>query len=194
MAVASKAPPASPNTKASPPCTRSISEFATFPPLQPNTPHTNIFPRFMKSDPFESGYFNEQIVLAAKSLGFEEADCDFTQKALDATFGNRCSPAAPVIPASAGPQLQAICVSENCPLDPNATCSAYPDNGTVPFPAIANATLAGTVVKENDTSDTGAAASLRARALLPVVLAVRQALPPVPIPLQPPLVVPRPLA
>lgn len=113
----------------------------------------------MKSDPFESGFFSEQIVLAAKSLGFEEADCDFTQKALDATFGNRCSPAAPVIPASAGPQLQAICVSENCPLDPNATCSAYPDNGVVPFPEIANATLAGAVVKENDTSDDGAAAS-----------------------------------
>jgi hypothetical protein len=106
----------------------------------------------MKSDPYEVGYFNEQIVLAAKSLGFEEADCDFTQKALDATFGNRCSPAAAVIPASAGPQLQAICVSENCPLDPNATCSAYPDDGFVPFPEIANATLAGAVVKENDTS------------------------------------------
>lgn len=106
----------------------------------------------MKSDPFESGYFNEQIVLAAKSLGFEQADCDFTEKALAATFGNRCSPAAPVIPASAGPQLQAICVSENCPLDPNATCSAYPDDGFVPFPEIANATLAGAVVKENDTS------------------------------------------
>jgi hypothetical protein len=106
----------------------------------------------MKSDPFESGFFNEQIVLAAKSLGFEQADCDFTQKALEATFGNRCSSAAPVIPASAGPQLQAICVSENCPLDPNATCSAYPDDGFVPFPEIANATLAGAVVKENDTS------------------------------------------
>lgn len=106
----------------------------------------------MKSDPYETGYFNEQIVLAAKSLGFEEADCDFTLKGLDATFGNRCSPAAVVIPASAGPQLQAICVSENCPLDPNATCSAYPDNGFVPFPEIANATLAGAVVKENDTS------------------------------------------
>lgn len=106
----------------------------------------------MKSDPYETGYFNEQIVLAAKSLGFEEADCDFTLKALDATFGNRCSPAAAVIPASAGPQLQSICVSENCPLDPNATCSAYPDDGFVPFPEIANATLAGAVVKENDTS------------------------------------------
>jgi len=102
----------------------------------------------MKSDPWESGYFNEQIVLAARSLGFEEPDCDFTLKALEATFGNRCSPAAAVIPASAGPQLQAICISESCPLDPNATCSAYPD---VPFPAIANATIAGTVVKQNDT-------------------------------------------
>ncbi|KEF51851.1 uncharacterized protein A1O9_12189 [Exophiala aquamarina CBS 119918] len=106
--------------------------------------------KFMKSDPWESGYFNEQIVLAAKSLGFEEADCDFTSKALAATFGRRCSPAAPVIPASAGPQLQAICVSESCPLDLNATCSAYPDDGFVPFPEIANATLAGAVVKEND--------------------------------------------
>lgn len=112
----------------------------------------------MKFDPWESGFFNEQIVLAAKSLGFEEADCDFTLKALEATFGNRCSPAAPVIPASAGPQLQAICTSESCPLDPNATCSAYPD---VPFPEIANATLAGAVVKQNDT---GAASTASASA------------------------------
>lgn len=105
----------------------------------------------MKSDKYETAFFNEQIVLAVQSLGFEDADADFTLKGLDATFGNRCTPPATVIPAAAGAQLQSICISENCPLDPNATCSAYPDDGVVPFPEIANATIAGAVVKENDT-------------------------------------------
>lgn len=106
----------------------------------------------MFSDPWETGYFNEQIVLAGRSVGFSEADGDFTQKALDATFGFKCSPEAAVIPASAGPQLQAICISDACPLHPNATCSAYPDDGKAVFPEIANATIAGSVVKENTTS------------------------------------------
>lgn len=113
----------------------------------------------MYSDPWEVGYFNEQIVLAGQSLGFEDADADFTAKALAATFGFKCSPPAPVIPAAAGPQLQAICVSDACPLHENATCSAYPDNGEGVFPEIANATIAGAVVKENTTDATPSTSS-----------------------------------
>ena len=105
----------------------------------------------MDADKWEAGYFNQQIVLAVQSLGFEEPDVNFTRDALDATFTHRCSPPATVIPASAGDQLQSICVAPNCPLDPHANCSAYPDNGFVAQPAIANVTLLDGVPKENET-------------------------------------------
>lgn len=101
---------------------------------------------------WEAGYFNEQIVLAGKSIGFEEPDVNFTRDALDQTFTYRCIPPAAVIPPSAGPQLQTICSDVNsCPLAKNANCSAYPDGGVVDYPTIANVTLLQGVPKENDT-------------------------------------------
>ncbi|EXJ74970.1 uncharacterized protein A1O5_01666 [Cladophialophora psammophila CBS 110553] len=108
--------------------------------------------KFMDPNVWEAGYFNEQIVLAGKSIGFEEPDVNFTREALDQTFTYRCIPPAAVIPPSAGPQLQTICSDVySCPLAANANCSAYPDNGVVPYPEIANVTLLQGVPKENDT-------------------------------------------
>src|SRR3978361_1939834 len=106
----------------------------------------------MDSNLWESGYFNEQIVLAGKSIGFEDPDVEYTRVGLDQTFTYRCLPAAAVIPPSAGPQLQTICGDINsCPLAENANCSAYPDDGVLVYPAIANVTLLEGVPKENDT-------------------------------------------
>ncbi|KIW82248.1 hypothetical protein Z517_05275 [Fonsecaea pedrosoi CBS 271.37] len=119
--------------------------------------------KFMDPNLWESGYFNEQIVLAGKSIGFEEPDVNFTRDALDQTFTYRCIPPAAVIPPSAGPQLQTICSDVySCPLAANANCSAYPDEGVVPYPGIANVTLLQGVPKENDTlglSSTSASSS-----------------------------------
>ncbi|KIX04298.1 uncharacterized protein Z518_05165 [Rhinocladiella mackenziei CBS 650.93] len=109
--------------------------------------------KFMDSDKYEAGFFNQQIGLAVASVGFEEADVNFTLTALDMTFTHRCSPPAAVIPASAGPQLQSICVAPDCPLDPMADCSVYPNNGVIAQPAIANATLVGDIAKQNETED-----------------------------------------
>ena len=101
---------------------------------------------------FEAAYFNEQIVLAGKSVGFEDADVEYTRVGLDQTFTYRCLPPAAVIPASAGPQLQTICSDNNtCPLAATANCSAYPNEGILVYPMIANVTLLGGVPKENDT-------------------------------------------
>ncbi|KIW13669.1 hypothetical protein PV08_08860 [Exophiala spinifera] len=108
--------------------------------------------KFMDPDIFESEYFNEQIVLAAQSVGFEDPDVTFTREGLAKTFTARCIPPAVVIPASAGPQLQSICVAADCPLDPQANCSAYPNDGNVSPPAIANATLVGPAAKVNGTA------------------------------------------
>ena len=112
------------------------------------------------------GYANEQITLAVKSLGFEQPDVDFTLQSLEKVFSYRCSPATAVIPPEAGPKLQSICGSSDCPLDPNATCSAYPDDGVEQYPVIANASLVGSIVKENDTASAAAsgAASLTSAA------------------------------
>jgi hypothetical protein len=97
------------------------------------------------------GFFNKQIVDAVASLGFEEADVKFTADGLEATFSNRCSPPATVIPPEAGDQLQSICVAGSCPLDENAACGAYPNGGFVEQPVVANATLVGNVTKVNET-------------------------------------------
>ena len=106
--------------------------------------------RYMDLNYWEVSYFIEQVVLAVQSFGMEEPDVDYTRTGLNQTFGYRCSPPAAVIPASAGPQLQAICADVNsCPLAENANCSAYPDSGVLNYPAIANVTLLGGVPKEN---------------------------------------------
>lgn len=101
----------------------------------------------MDLDVYEMGFFIDQVGLSMKSLGFEEADITFTKSSLDKVFNRRCSPEATVIPESAGPNLQSICIAENCLLDPNATCAAYPNKGVALVPAVANATLVGNVTK-----------------------------------------------
>src|SRR4051812_8581030 len=79
--------------------------------------------RFMDLDVYEMGFFIQQVGSALTSLGFDEADVTSTASFLDTVFNYRCSPEPPAIPASAGPQLQSICIAHNCPLDANATCS-----------------------------------------------------------------------
>ena len=106
----------------------------------------------MNLDKYETSFFTKQIVDAVISLGFEQPDIDFTTTSLYTVFGNRCSPATTVIPSEAGEQLQSICVAANCPLDVNATCGAYPNGGLVEQPVIANASLLGDVVKEDETA------------------------------------------
>ncbi|KAK5274939.1 hypothetical protein LTR99_004351 [Exophiala xenobiotica] len=108
--------------------------------------------KFMDLDIFETGWFNAQIVLAVQSFGFEDPDVTFTREGLNKTFTARCIPPAAVIPASAGPQLQSICIAPDCPLDPQANCSAYPNNGIGAQPAVANATIVGPAGKDNGTA------------------------------------------
>lgn len=106
----------------------------------------------MDTDKFEWGFFTKQIVDAVASLGFDEADVKFTNDGLHATFGDRCSPPATVIPPDAEPELQAICVAGNCPLSERSTCGAYPGGGPVEQPVIADANLVGNVTKVNEAS------------------------------------------
>lgn len=89
--------------------------------------------RFMDLSPAEFGYFVSEVGLAATSFGVSEQDVSTVASALQKLFGYRCSPHAVVIPEM-GATLNSICQDEKCPLDPMATCAAYPNNGTVTQP------------------------------------------------------------
>ena len=65
----------------------------------------------------------------------------------------RCAPATTVIPAQ-GPQLQSICIADNCLLSPNSTCSAYEP---AVEPGVANSTLA---MGEGNSSSTATMSSM----------------------------------
>ncbi|KAI0455219.1 hypothetical protein F5B21DRAFT_523941 [Xylaria acuta] len=80
--------------------------------------------KFMALDPYEVGYFITQVGLAASSFGVADSDVQAVGKALISLFDYRCAPPTTVI-ESQGPQLQAICIAEDCPLAEKATCDSY---------------------------------------------------------------------
>jgi hypothetical protein len=80
--------------------------------------------RFMNLDPNQLGYFVQQVALAAASFGVAKEDIEAVGKALNQLFGLRCAPPVEVI-KSQGPQLQAICVQQSCPLAADAVCNQY---------------------------------------------------------------------
>lgn len=94
--------------------------------------------KFMDLGPNDMGYFIEQVGLSAASFGVADADVTAVGKALTTLFDYKCEPAETVIKAQ-GPQLQSICIADQCPLSPNATCSAYQP---AIEPGVANSTLA----------------------------------------------------
>jgi hypothetical protein len=94
--------------------------------------------KFMDLDAYEVGYFITQVGLAAASFGVADEDVTAVGEALIKLFDYKCAPPTTVIPAQ-GPQLQAICIADNCPTSPNATCASYE---SAMEPGVANSTLA----------------------------------------------------
>lgn len=92
----------------------------------------------MVLDPYEVGYFIEQVGLAAASFGVAKSDINAVATALETLFGHRCAPKTTVIEAQ-GAQYQSICTDEKCSLAMNSTCAAQP---VIPQPLIANKPLA----------------------------------------------------
>ncbi|KAH9985374.1 hypothetical protein F4779DRAFT_318394 [Xylariaceae sp. FL0662B] len=80
--------------------------------------------RFMGLNSAETGYFINQVALAAASFGVAQDDISAVGKALTSLFDVRCAPPMTAIKAQ-GPQLQSICITEDCLLAPNATCGSY---------------------------------------------------------------------
>nr|POE56541.1 hypothetical protein CFP56_33513 [Quercus suber] len=81
--------------------------------------------KFMDLDANEVGFFVEQVGLSAASFGVTNDDVTAVGAALNKFFGSKCSPQAQIVP-SAVAEYQAICIADDCPLSPNATCAAYP--------------------------------------------------------------------
>lgn len=102
----------------------------------------------MVLDPYQVGYFVEQVGLAAASFGVAKSDINAVATALESLFGYRCAPKTTVIEAR-GAQYQSICTEEKCPLAMNSTCAAQP---VVPHPLKANKTLAAGKSKASSIS------------------------------------------
>jgi len=80
--------------------------------------------KFMDLDAAEVGYFITQVGLSASSFGVADSDVQAVGTALNSLFGSRCAPPTTVIKAQ-GPQLQSICIADDCPLADNAVCDSY---------------------------------------------------------------------
>jgi len=114
------------------------------------TGHTSMYEvhKFMALDNAEINYFIQQVGLSAASFGVATADVEIVGKALTDLFAYRCAPATSVLPKEA-PELQSICIAEDCPVAVNSTCSAY---ATVVKPLAVNGTATnGTTPKASGT-------------------------------------------
>ncbi|KAK5141695.1 hypothetical protein LTR04_002504 [Oleoguttula sp. CCFEE 6159] len=107
--------------------------------------------RYMDLGPYELGYFITQVGLSAASFGVAQADINAAAGALTKTFAYKCSPPSTVAPEQ-GPQLNSICTDPMCPLDPNATCAAYPSGGTGTPPATCPMTMSSSSTMSSTTS------------------------------------------
>lgn len=109
----------------------------------------------MVLDPFQMGYFIEQVALSAASFGVATSDIEAVGQALGSLFNYRCAPKTTVIKAQ-GPQYQSICTDDSCPLADNATCAAQP---SMSQPLVANATLADGEGRNASTTSMSGSAS-----------------------------------
>ncbi|GJN77158.1 hypothetical protein PLIIFM63780_000647 [Purpureocillium lilacinum] len=80
--------------------------------------------KFMGLGKAEVDYFIAQVALAAQSFGVTDDDVKAVGEALNNAFNMRCAAPMAVL-KTARPQLQAICIADDCPKAKNATCDAY---------------------------------------------------------------------
>lgn len=92
----------------------------------------------MVLDPYQVGFFIEQVGMAAASFGVAKSDINAVAMALETLFDYRCAPKMTAIKAQ-GAQYQSICTDEKCPMAMNSTCEAQP---VMLQPLVANKTLA----------------------------------------------------
>jgi len=109
----------------------------------------------MALDPYQMGYFIQQVGLAATSFGVTTKDATAVGMALTKLFDYRCSPPTTVVKEQ-GPQLQSMCTVPSCPLDPMSQCSLEDNNGAAFNPQ--NVTMNSTM-NSNSTSSVHSASA-----------------------------------
>jgi hypothetical protein len=107
----------------------------------------------MVLDPFELGYFIEQVALSAASFGVAPADIKAVGQALGAAFTFRCEKPMALI-KSQGPQLQSICTDKTCPLAVNSSCTDQP---TIQGPVTGNTSSSSTSSASGTSTPTSTA-------------------------------------
>jgi len=102
----------------------------------------------------------------------DEATTIKTRMSTSLTF--RCRPPVAITPGGpAGPQ--SICTDKDCPLAPNADCSAYDfNNGTSPDPALVNGQVvsSSTATSSPTSSNTAASSGHHSSKTLPIAVGV----------------------
>ena len=66
--------------------------------------------KYMALDPYEVGYFIEQVGLAATSFGVSKLDVTWVAATLEGFFGTKCAAKTMVVPETQ-PELQSICIA-----------------------------------------------------------------------------------
>jgi hypothetical protein len=128
------------------------SNGSAFPSYQGDASQYSVH-KYMDLDSAQVGYFIQQVGLAAESFGVATSDITAVATALEGYFDVRCAPPTTIIPVE-GPQLQSICIAEDCPLAPNSTCSSYQP---AVLPGVANSTLADGLGNVSSTATASAA-------------------------------------
>lgn len=120
----------------------------------------------MNLDNYQNTFFIWQLQTAALSLNFARQDVIDFGNTLQKFFNYRCSPAT-TFPVSPTPELQSICIAENCPLDPEGgDCKVYPELGVAKVPVnvtevkLAEASKSASVSLASTTASASASASV----------------------------------
>ncbi|EHK96557.1 putative enoyl-CoA hydratase, mitochondrial [Glarea lozoyensis 74030] len=109
--------------------------------------------KYMDLDPYEQGWFVDQLTQAAASIGFSAEDTTIWFNTMTGLFSSRCSP--PTVVGGLPPALNAICTHSSCPVAEGGDCALYNGGKEAVAPGVANVTLAGNYTKMNGTAVAG---------------------------------------
>lgn len=108
--------------------------------------------KFMKLNQTQVTYFIKQVGLSALSFGVSVEDATSVGDAMSNLFLMRCSPPTALAPG-APPQLQSVCITDDCVVDPKGDCNLYTSTMT----GTMTGTMTRTATKTTSTSRTPSA-------------------------------------
>jgi hypothetical protein len=109
--------------------------------------------------------FITQVGLAATSFGVTAEDAMAVGMTLNGAFNYACIPASAIV--TTDPVLNSMCDGADCPLAPNANCTAYDTtntNGTEAEPSTASGSATATGSATGSATGTGASGAATSKA------------------------------